>query len=305
MIFIAGGTGFIGKHLLRALKERGRRARCLVRTPERAALCEREGFEAVVGDITDRESLRGKLEGVSLVVHLVGIIADRGGMTFEKVHVEGTRNLVDEAKAAAVSHFFYQSALGASLTSRSRYQKSKAEAEEIVKGSGLPFTIFRPSLVIGEKDGFTAKLEELVALAPVVTIPGEGKSRFQPVYVGDWVKCFLAIIGNESALGKTYELGGPEHLTYNEIVGQFMEAQGVRKPVVHVPMGFMKMSIPFMSLAQGLGRLIGKELPAVTLEQLSLLEVDNICETDSIEKNFGFKPISYREALRRFITPAR
>jgi len=236
-----------------------------------------------------------------MVVHLVGIIEEKGGTTFGKVHVEGTGNLADEATSAGVCHFFYQSALGASLGSSSRYQKTKAEAEEIVKGSGIPYTIFRPSLVIGEGDGFTERLKELVALGPLVTVPGDGAAKFQPLFIDDWVRCFLGIIGKETSKGMTYELGGPEQLTYNEIISQFMEATGTRKPVVHVPMAFVKAGIPFMGFARGLAMIAGKKIPAVTAEQLALLERDNICDADAVEKAFGFKPLPYKEALKKFL----
>jgi NADH dehydrogenase len=305
MIFIAGGTGFIGKHLIRALKEKGYASRCLARKRERAALCEETGFEVAVGDITDRESLRRRLDGAEMVVHLVGIIEERNGVTFEKVHVEGTANLVDEAKAAGVKHFFYQSALGASPESPAKYHRTKAEAEEIVKGSGLPFTIFRPSLVIGEKDGFTEKLKDLVRLAPVVAIPGSGNARFQPIDVDDLVKCLLAIIDNKDAFGRTYELGGPDHLTYNELVAQLMDVMGVKKPLVHLPIVLAKAGIPFVGLAQSIGKFFGKEVPTVTAEQLSLLEQDNICAPDAVEKSFKFRPIPYKDALRKFILSSR
>lgn len=301
MIFIAGGTGFIGQHLLRAFKKNNYKIRCLARSSERAGLCKKTGFDAVIGDITDSQSLKGSLEGIDTVVHLVGIIEDNGDMTFERVHVEGTRNLVDEAKKAGVRRFFYQSALGASLKSPARYHRTKAEAEEIVKGSGIPYTIFRPSLVIGEKDGFTEKLKDLVGLGPVVVVPGDGNAKFQPVYVDDWVKCFLSIINNTNAIGKTYEFGGPEHLTYNEIVTQLMDVMGIKKKIAHMPMVLARAGVPFMGISQKIGGLFGKKVPSVTTEQLALLGVDNICDPDSVESSFGFSPITYREALRRFI----
>lgn len=301
MIFVAGGTGFIGQHLLRALKDSNYRIRCLARTEERAALCRKRGFEAVTGDITNKESLKGALEGIEFVVHLVGIIEEQGEMTFKKVHVEGTRNLVEEAKRSGVKHFFYQSALGASLNSDASYQRTKAEAEEIVKGSGIPYTIFRPSLVIGERDGFTEKLKELVKLGPFVPVPGTGEARFQPIYVGDWIKCFFGILEKEEALNKTYEFGGPEYLTYNEMILQLMEVMGIKKPLVHIPLSLAKIGIPFTGLGNKIGRLIGKKIPSVTAEQLMLLGRDNICDLDSVKKLFGFEPIGYKEALRMFI----
>jgi len=301
MIFIAGGTGFIGQNLLKALREGNYKVRCLVRTEERAALCKKKGFEAALGDITDRESLKDSLKGIEMVVHLVGIIEEHGDATFEKVHVEGTRNLVEEAVKAGVRHIFFQSALGATMKSDSLYQRTKAEAEEIVKASGIPYTIFRPSLVIGEGDGFTEKLKELVRIGPFVPVPGTGEARFQPIYVGDWVRCFLTIIRNEKAIGQVYEFGGPEHLTYNEIISGLMEVMGIKKPLIHIPMFVARLGIPFIGLGNKIGKLIGKKIPTTTAEQLMLLGRDNICDRDSVKRLFGFEPISYREALKRFI----
>lgn len=301
-IFIAGGTGFIGRHLLTALKNKGHKTRCLVRAKARAAGLTDSCSEVVTGDITDRTSLKGALDGIDMVVHLVGIIEDRGDMTFEKVHVEGTMNLVAEAKAAGIKHFFYQSALGADLKSPARYQSTKAKAEETVRESGIPYTIFRPSLVIGRKDGFTEKLRELINLGPVVIVPGDGKAEFQPIYIDDWVSCFLSIINTTDAIGKTYEFGGPEHLTYNELLLQLTAAMGLKKNIVHLPISVVKAGLPFMGLSRSIGKALGKNVPSVTAEQLYLLGLDNICDINSVEKNFGFRPINYSEALKKFIT---
>lgn len=287
MLFIAGATGFIGSNLMAALAERGLRARCLLRSPEK--VCP-PGFEAARGDITDRESLRGRLEGVRTVVHLVGIMEEKGGRTFERVHVDGTRNLVDEAKRAGAGHFFYQSALGADINSWSRYLKTKAGAENIVRESGIPFTIFRPSLVIGAGDGFTRKLMDIIkSPAPFIPVPGKGRAKFQPLYVGDWVRCFLGIIDNPEALGKTYELGGPEHLTYNEIVRALAFHMGVRKRLLHIPLGIARFGARVLEKTR---------FGPATREQLGLLDSDNICETDGVRRDFGFDPVPFGEALR-------
>ncbi|MBI5187506.1 MAG: complex I NDUFA9 subunit family protein [Nitrospirae bacterium] len=301
MIFIAGGTGFIGRHLIKTIQEKKISARCLVRDKERASLCKKQGFDTATGDVTDRESLKGCLSDIKMVVHLVGIIEEKGDMTFEKVHVEGTRNLVEEAKEAGVRHFFYQSALGASLSSWAKYHRTKAEAEEIVRTSGIPYTIFRPSLVIGQGDGFTEKIKELLSLGPVVPVPGSGDAKFQPIYVEDWVKCFLKIMDNPDVLNKVYEFGGPEYLTYNDMLKELMDSLGVKKPVVHLPIGFMKFGVPLIGGTKKIATLLGIKIPTVTLEQLRLLEVDNVCEIDSVEKNFGFKPLAYKDALKKFI----
>jgi uncharacterized protein YbjT (DUF2867 family) len=303
--FIAGGTGFIGSHLVDALSKGKYASRCLVRTEQRAAVCTKAGFEAAIGDITDRESLKGKLDNCDIVVHLVGIIEEKGDMTFERVHIEGTKNLIEEAKGADIKHIFYQSALGASINSWAKYYKTKAEAEDIVRTCGIPYTIFRPSLVIGKSDGFTEKLKELVRLGPFVPIPGSGNGKLQPIYVEDWVKCFLKIFSDASCIthyaSRIYEFGGPEHLTYNEIVLQLMEAMQIHKPLVHIPAKLIRLSLPFSGISREIGRLLGKKIPTVTGEQLGLLQADNICDMDSVERDFGFIPMTYREALKKFI----
>ena len=308
MLYIAGGTGFIGRHLAESLGEFGCRARCLARSTEKADSLRRQGFEAVAGDITDRESLRGTLGGCAIAVHLVGIIKETGSATFEKVHVEGTANLVEEAKRAGVGHFFYQSALGASPASRSRYLKTKAEAEEIVKAGGIPYTIFRPSLIVGSGDGFTESLRELVDIGPFVPVPGDGNAKFQPMYVKDWVKCFMALFcpsrdepdGRHPGESRTYEIGGPERLTYNEILSQFMKSAGISKPVQHIPVGMIRLGLPFSGIAKVIGGMLGKNIPLVTSGQLDLLQSDNTCDEASVEKGFGFAPITYAEALKLF-----
>lgn len=304
LLFIAGGTGFVGRHLIHAMGKTGISARCLVRSPEKAELCKKLLFDASIGDITDRESLKGKLKGCDAVVHLVGILEEKGDATFERIHVEGTKNLVDEAKKANIKHIFFQSALGASSSSRSKYHKTKAEAEDIIIKSGIRYTIFRPSLIIGKGDGFTEKLKGLINLGPVVPVPGNGNVKLQPIYIKDWIKCFLKIFTppfEDEGKSSIYKFGGPEHLTLNEIITQLMEATGINKPLIHIPSGFIKLTLPFSGLSSSIAGLFGKKLPTVTTEQLDLLQSDNICDKQSVEKNFGFSPITYRDALRFFI----
>lgn len=284
MIFIAGGTGFVGGHLLKALAGRGEKVRCLVRSARKADSIKALGFETVEGEITDRQSLKGKLEGIDTVVHLVGVIEEKHGQTFQKVHVEGTRNLVEEALASGVKHFFYQSALGANPDSWAAYQKTKAQAEKIVIESGMEYTIFRPSLIIGDMDGFTKKLVDIIrSPGPVIPVPGAGRALFQPIWIGDWVKCFLSILDNPSLRKKVYELGGPEHVAYRDIVKSLAFAIGSKKPVVGIPMIFVKTAAPILGLASS--------------EQLRLLEADNKTDKDAVGKHFGFKPINYAEML--------
>ncbi|MEE9524429.1 MAG: NAD-dependent epimerase/dehydratase family protein [Thermodesulfovibrionales bacterium] len=303
MLFIAGSTGFIGINLLKALKEENLRIRCLVRDDRKAEIIRSLGYEVVIGDITDPASLKGTLDDVETVVHLVGIIEERGTATFRKVHVEGTTNLINESIRKGVKRIFYQSALGTDINSPFNYLKTKAEAEEIVRSSGIPFIIFRPSLIVGEGDGFTEKMKQLLSTGPVVPVPGSGNAKFQPVYIKDWCKCFLKASERDTLSSITYEFGGPEHLTYNEILKMIMKALDINKPIVHIPMSATRLSLPFMGMIGSIASALGKEIPSITGELLSLLSIDNICEIDSIRKNFGFIPMGFKETLAEFLIP--
>jgi NADH dehydrogenase len=293
MIVIAGASGFVGGHLVDHLRSAGKDITCLARSEKAAEQLRARGCRVAGGDITRPETLEGILHPGDFVVHLVGIIEEKGPATFRSVHVEGTRNLVAEAKRAGAGHFFYQSALGADRDSWSGYLKTKAEAEEIVRQSGISSTIFRPSLIIGPWDGFTKKLVDMLKLSPVIPLPGEGKAKFQPVYIRDWLKCIERVIEEPENYAGTYDIGGPEHLAYREIVECLSKAMGHRKPVFSIPMGFMKLSTSILE------RFLPS--PPVTTDQLRLLEQDNIADLNAVEKKFGFVPVRYKDALQEFI----
>jgi uncharacterized protein YbjT (DUF2867 family) len=293
MIFIAGATGFVGGHLVEDLIAKGFRLKCLVRSDRAAEALSSRGVKIVRGDITEPESLKDILQPEDSVIHLVGIIEEKGRATFQAVHVDGTANLVAEAAKAGVRHFFYQSALGADRGSWSGYLRTKAEAEQIVAQSGLSFTIFRPSLIIGPWDGFTKKLTEMIRLSPVLPIPGEGRSKFQPVYIKDWIRCVETVLEAPERFRSTYDIGGPEQLTYVEIVAALAAAMGRSKPVFKIPMGLMKISASLLATVLS--------SPPVTGDQLRLLEMDNICAPDAVEKSFGFRPMRYEDALKEFV----
>jgi uncharacterized protein YbjT (DUF2867 family) len=294
LIFIAGASGFVGGHLVAYLIGKGHRVRCLARSEDARKSLSAKGAEVLIGDITHPETLKGVLGADDLVVHLVGIIEEKGGATFDAVHRQGTASLVAEARRAGVRHFFYQSALGADKGSWSGYLKTKAEAEEIVKQSGLGYTIFRPSLIIGPWDGFTRKLSEMLKLSPVLPIPGEGRTRFQPVYIKDWLHCIGKVIENPEAYVSTYEIGGPEYISYRDMVETLSRVMGLKRPAFKIPMGLMRLG------ASVFEKILSS--PPVTSDQLRLLEQDNIGDLKSIEKNFGFMPSRYEEALKEFIS---
>ena len=292
-IFIAGATGFVGGHLADHLIAKGHKLKCLTRSEKAKESLSAKGIEVIHGDITTPETLKGVLQPEDFVIHLVGIIEEKGKANFKTVHVDGTFNLANEAKRAGVRHFFYQSALGADKNSWSGYQRTKAEAEDIVKGSGLRYTIFRPSLIIGPWDGFTKKLVDMLKLSPILPIPGEGKAKFQPIYIKDWLRCMETVIADPGQYVGTYEIGGPEHISYKEIVEKLSKSMGHDRPSFIIPMGLMKLGAAIFE----------KVLPSppVTSDQLRLLEQDNITDLNAVENNFGFTPMRYEDALKEFI----
>jgi NADH dehydrogenase len=170
MILVTGGTGFVGTHLIRRLRKENIPVRAMVRDPDKALLLKDLGVELVAGDVSDRASLEKAARGVRRVVHLVGIIQEGPGVTFQGMHVDGTRNVVDASKRAGVHHFFYQSALGTRPGARSLYHQTKWLAEELVRTSGIPFTILRPSLIYGPGDQFTIRLSEMIRLSPMIPV---------------------------------------------------------------------------------------------------------------------------------------
>jgi NADH dehydrogenase len=268
----------------------------VVRTPAKAPALADLGVEVVPGDISDRASLEAAAAGIERVIHLVGIIQEAPGATFQSVHVDGTRNLLEASKKAGVRHFMYQSALGTRPNAKSRYHQTKWEAEELVSKSGIPFTILRPSLIYGPGDQFTLRLAEMIRLSPVLPVIGSGRSRIQPIFIDDVVQCILKIVMSDSYLNEIYKIGGPEELTYEEVTKAIAGALGVDRPVVHMPLFFMR------TMAKVAEAVLPK--PPVTTDQLIMLQEDNVCSLRDIREVFGVEPVRFKEGLQRFLGKA-
>jgi NADH dehydrogenase len=245
------------------------------------------------GDISDRPSLDAAAAGTERVIHLVGIIQEGPGFTFRSVHVEGTRNILEASKKAGVRHFFFQSALGSRPDAVSQYHKTKWEAEELVRSSGIPFTILRSSLIYGPGDLFTIRLAEMMKLAPVLPVIGPGKSKVQPIFIDDVATCIVKIVTSDAFLNRVYEIGGPEQLTYEEVTLAIAEVLGIKRPKLHLPLAFMK------PMARVLEAVLPK--PPVTTDQLIMLQEDNVCSMQDIREAFGVEPVKFREGLKKFI----
>ena len=292
MILITGATGYVGQHLVGRLRERAEPLRGLARDSGASQRLRTLGLEVAIGDVTAPVSLRGAMEGVDTVVHLVAIITEKHD-TFERIIAQGTRNVVAAAEAVGVARLLYMSANGAQDNPRYPYLQAKWQAEQAVIGSGLSYSILRPSLIFGEGDQFFNTLASVVRLNPVVPVVGHGKSMFQPIWVEDVCTCLLRMLDDDAYLGKTFDVGGPEQLSYEDLLDIIMRVLGKRKPKLHVPVALMK---PLAALME---RVLPN--PPVTPAQLDLLELDNITAPNPLPELFGIEKPAYLQAKLGYI----
>jgi uncharacterized protein YbjT (DUF2867 family) len=290
-ILVTGGSGFVGSHLVPALLDGGHRVVALVRSPEAADRVLRrltpqqaDATETRQGDVTRRDTLPAALAGVDAVLHLVAIPRDlSGGAELRLVNTEGTRNVVAAMRDAGVRRLVHQGALGVTDDPNLQYASSKAKAEALVADSDLDWTIFKPSLLWGERDGFFNVIADLVRIAPgLLPIPAGARSRFQPLWIGDLARVVTRVVEDPSTVGQTYELGGPERLTYREMAEEVLRGMGARRAIVPMPQ-------PLIRLVARSSELVRLPFP-VASDQLRQLQLDNVTAPDSVERAFGFEP---------------
>ena len=293
MLLVTGGTGFVGGHVVRALREAGKGVRCLVRDRRRAEALEGLGCEIAEGDMTEPGSLRRAVQGIESVVHLVAIRQGKEEQ-FERIMSRGTQDLLDQAREAGVRRFVHMSALGTTDQTKDLvpYYRAKWEMEQAVRGSGLPHVIFRPSFVFGPDGGILPTFRRLAKLAPVTPIAGSGEQRLQPIWVDDVASYFVRALEDEAATNRTFELGGPEVVSWNELWGRLKQALGVHRPSIHVPMAFMRANAFVTERLPG-------DIP-LTRDLLKMMEAgDNIVTSDDAGRVFALPLLPLDEQLRR------
>jgi uncharacterized protein YbjT (DUF2867 family) len=291
-VLVTGGTGFVGPYVVHELRARDVPVRALVRDASRGTRLANWGAELAVGDVTDPASLRIACDGIDAVVHLVAIIKGRP-QDFERVMVEGTRNLVAAAQSAGVRRFVLVSALG--LDERTKdavpYFAAKWEMESSVREAGLEYVILRPSFVFGRDGGVLPTFVRLARFSPVTPIIGPGTQRLQPIWVEDLAQYYARALTDPTAANRTFELGGPDAVTWNEFWQRLKRVLGVRRPSVHVPFGAMR--------AQAT---VTERLPGapVTRDQLTMLALgDNVVTDPSAVETFKLPLVPLDEQLRR------
>ena len=288
IIAVTGATGFVGRHIVELLVERGHRLRALVRNPRRLPFRHRDTIDVVPGSLADAAAVRALVAGADAVIHLVGIIVERGAATYEAVHVTGMRAVLAAARDAGVGRFVHMSAGAArDEPGATPYHRTKAAAERLVIASGLSHVVFRPTLVSGPGNAPIATLARVHRFAPLVPIFGAGDFPLQPVWVGDVAQAFA--LAAEGTGAGVCELGGPAVITYEEFVRAIGRASGHPRPLVHVPLGLVRLGA---RLVTPLGA-----LAPITSDQLQMLLEGSVAPNNALEPVFGIRPLSFEDSL--------
>jgi uncharacterized protein YbjT (DUF2867 family) len=299
-IAVTGATGYVGHYVIKELLERGHSVTALSRSGAKSSTASGktlptfEGVKYIGGDVATGRNLEQAFAGMDVVVHLVGIIAEHKDQTFQNVHVNGTKNVLEAAKKAGVKRYLHMSALGASASAVSGYSSSKFAAEQLVIASGLDYTIFRPSLIFGEGDDFFGRvLKNLVSSAPIVPQIGDGSFPFRPVWVGDVAKCFAQAIDIPSSIGQIYDVVGSKEFTFKELLHLEMNALGIKKPLVPAPIFLMDIAVPLMQI-------LGSLAP-ITTHQYAMLKAGNTADPGKVNATFKLENRSLETELPKLL----
>jgi uncharacterized protein YbjT (DUF2867 family) len=272
---VFGGSGFIGRYVVKRLAQAGFLVRVATRRTDRALFLKPMGAVGQVvplhAAITDEAAVARAIQGASVVVNLVGILAERRSGDFNRIHVDGAALVARLAAAAGVEHLVHLSAIGADPASPSAYGASKGRGEQAVRAAFPGVVILRPSIVFGPEDQFFNRFATMAQLLPFMPVIS-GATKFQPVYVGDVADAVMAAIGHPGAAGATYQLGGSQVMSFREILAYILEETAHARPMIAVPMCLARLQAFFLEKLPG--RLL-------TRDQLVMLGRDNVCAPDA------------------------
>ena len=301
LVTVVGGTGFVGRYVVRALARAGWRVRVAARNPGAAPELKVMGdvgqIEFASVNLRDPRRVALAVAGASAVVNLVGVLQEGGAQSFQALQAEGARTLAQAAAAAGVGRFVQVSAIGADATSASAYARTKAEGEAAVRAAIPGAVVLRPSIVFGPEDDFFNRFGAMAAISPALPLIGGGATRFQPVYAGDVGEAAAAALARDDAPGRTYELGGPAVDSFRELMEILLETTGRRRALLPIP-------FPIAGLMGKGGDLVAKlGLPApITSDQLELLKRDNVADPALPGlKELGVEPTALEAVLPTYL----
>jgi len=304
-VLVTGATGFVGREIVRELPRAGHETHILTRDGYADGTeAAEKGLSAQIhfGNILNPDSLQRACQGMDAVVHLVGIISEIGENTFENIHTRGTKNVVTAARDAGVKRFIQMSALGTRPNAAARYHQSKWAAEEIVRSSGLDWTIFRPSIIYGPGDQFVNRFAGMARFSPVMPVIGDGKVKLQPIPVGDVAICFVKAINERQSIGQTYDLCGGDVLTLEAVMDAIMDVTGRKRLKLRIPPGLAWFQAAMLEFV--FCRLRGKASP-LNRDQLVMLREDNVGNPEPANALFDLKPTGFREGIASYLAPRK
>ena len=295
LVTVFGGSGFLGRHTVRALARAGWRIKVATRHPGRGFFLRPLGtvgqIDFVKCDVSDAESVAAAVMGSSAVINLTGILFQKG-QTFTDVQAEGAANIAQAAARAGVGALVHVSAIGADADSDSDYAVTKAQGEAAVREAFPDAVILRPSIIFGPEDGFFNKFAGMARFTPVLPLVGGGHTRFQPVFVGDVAQAIVAALG-DGARGRTYELGGPGVYSFKELLQLILRAIGRKRALVSLPFGLASFQAAFLQLLPN---------PLLTMDQVKLLKKDNlVAPTAAGLADLGITPTSVEAVVPSYL----
>ncbi len=305
LITIYGGSGFIGRHVVRALARTGARMRIAVRRPELAGFLQPLGsvgqINAVQANVRYPQSLLAAAEDADAVVNLVGILFASGKQTFKSVIDEGAGHVAEAARQAGARTLVHVSAIGASAKAPSIYARSKAAGEQAVKAVFPDAVILRPSIVFGPDDDFFNRFAALARIAPALPLIGGGKTKIQPVFAGDVAKAVIAALTGKTAADAPYELGGPEVLTMKEIMQRVLAYTMRKRLLISEPFWLAKLQGAFLQMLP---------TPMLTVDQVRMLETDNVVSDEATRagrtlEGVGIEPIAVASVVPDYLEQFR
>jgi NADH dehydrogenase len=296
LVTVFGGSGFLGRHTVRALAKAGWRVKVATRHPNRAFFLRPLGtvgqIDFVKCDVADGESVAAAVMGAHAVVNLTGILFEHG-QTFEDVQAEGASHIAEAAARAGVAALVHVSAIGADSESDSHYAQTKAEGEQHVREAFPDAVILRPSIIFGPEDGFFNKFASMARFLPGLPLIGGGKTRFQPVFVGDVAQAIATALESAQARGRTYELGGPAVYSFKELLELILRETCRKRFLIPMPFAVATLKAAFLGLLPN---------PILTIDQVRLLKKDNVVATTAAGLgDLGITPTSVEAVIPSYL----
>ncbi len=308
LVTVFGGSGFVGRHVVRALVKRGYRVRVAVRRPDLAGFLQPLGtvgqIHAVQANLRYPDSVAAAVKGATAVVNLVGILQEGGRQSFAGVQANGARAIAQACAAAGIARLVHVSAIGASEDSGSLYARSKAQGEAAMLQAVPGAVILRPSIVFGPEDGFFNRFASLARMLPVLPLIGGGETRFQPVFVGDVAEVVARAVDGAVAGGRIYELGGPEVKSFKALMAYVCEVTGRKRLLAPLPFALARIQARIFEILDTLTLGLLPDELKLTRDQVTLLESDNVVSDAAIAEGRCFEGLGIAPVSVEVVVPS-